>query len=144
VVTVQLTAPTSLTTTLTSDHLVHLTWTSVSGTGVTYRLERAPCLGCGWSTIASSIASNSYDFAAEASTLPAAWLYHVIATANGATDSPASNFDYAIAANVLFAEPVSAGTTIKGSHLQEVRRAIDALRSTANLPPYMTPTYADG
>jgi hypothetical protein len=46
----------------------------------------------------------------------------------------------------LFAEPIGSNgaTRIKGSHVGELRRTIDELRRAANLPPYMTPTYADG
>jgi hypothetical protein len=145
-VTVQMPAPASLTTTLLSDHVVRVTWAAVSGTGVTYRLERSPCLwGCGWPTIVNSISTNSYDYTAPATTLPEAWLYHVIATASGTTESVASPFDYATTANVLFAENlVSGSTVIKGTHVSEIRLAIDKLRAAANLPAYMTPTYSNG
>ena len=147
VITVQMPAPTSFSTALdaTNSRIVHLYWASL-GAGVTYRLERSTCSGCGWSQIPGSVATSSADFTADATTLPAARLYHVIAMASGTTDSPPSNFDYATTANQLFAETIEANgvTTIKGSHIQELRLAIDALRSTANLGAYMPPTYETG
>jgi YD repeat-containing protein len=143
-VTVQMPAPASLTTTLLSDHVVRVAWAAVAGTPVSYRLERSPCLGCAWQLLVSSIAANSYDHTAPATTLPEAWLYHVIATASGTTDSAASPFDYATTANVLFAEAIAPGVVIKGSYVGEIRLAIDKLRAAANLPAYMPPAYSNG
>jgi hypothetical protein len=143
-VTVQTPAPVSLTTTLLSDHVVRVSWTAVQGTGVTYQLERSSCLGCGWDPVAYSIGTNSYDYTAPGTALPEARLYHVIAMSGGATISTASPFDYATTANVLFAEPITSGTLIKGFYVGEIRLAIDKLRAAANLPAYMTPTYSNG
>jgi hypothetical protein len=133
--------PTSLTTTLDAGNsrLVHLTWPAVSG--ATYRLERAACRsGCGWFSIGpASITTAFYDYTADATALPSAWLYHVIAIASGTTDSPPSPYDFATTATVLFAEPIGSNVTrIKGSHVQELRRAIDELRRAANLPATWT------
>jgi YD repeat-containing protein len=135
-VTVQMPAPASLTTTLLSDHAVRVSWPAVSGSGVTYRLERSPCKSCGWTQIAASLTGNSYDYTAPATALPEAWLYHVIATAGGTTDSAASPYDYVTTANVLFVEGIAPGVVIKGSFVGEIRLAIDKLRAAANLPPY--------
>jgi hypothetical protein len=145
-VTVQMPAPASLTTILLSDHVVRVAWAAVSGTPVTYRLERSPCLfGCAWQLLVSSIAANSYDYTAPATAQPEAWLYHVIATASGTTDSAASPYDYATTANVLFAESLVPGSTvIKGTHVSEIRLAIDKLRAAANLASYTPPAYSDG
>jgi hypothetical protein len=141
----QLLAPTWLTTTLLSDHVVRVAWEAVSGTGVTYRLERASCRsGCGWQTLVSSIAATSYDYSAPATAAPEAWLYHVVATASGATESQGSPYDYATTANILFAESIAHGTRIRGSHVSELRLAIDKLRAAASLPAYMTPAYSNG
>ncbi|HEX3069976.1 MAG TPA: hypothetical protein VHX14_15520 [Thermoanaerobaculia bacterium] len=84
----------------------------------------------------NSLASNSYDYTAPATTLPEAWLYHVIATATGTADSAASPYDYATTAHVLFVESIATGGAIKGSYVGEIRLAIDKLRAAANLPPY--------
>ena len=42
------------------------------------------------------------------------------------------------------AEPIGRDVVIKGSHVGEIRLAIDKLRAAANLPAYMLPTYSDG
>ncbi|MEA2239405.1 MAG: hypothetical protein QOC81_4129, partial [Thermoanaerobaculia bacterium] len=144
-VTVQTPAPTWLTTTLLSNHVVGVAWEAVQGTSVTYRLERSSCrLGCGWELVTSSIPTNSYDYNAPATALPEAWLYHVIATSSGATESALSPYDFATTANILFAEPIAPGRLIKGSYVGEIRLAIDKLRAAANLPAYTAPTYSSG
>jgi len=136
-ITVQmLPAPTSFAASLdaSNSRLVHLTWATVSG--ATYRLERSACrVGCGWSAIGpSSIANAFYDYLADPTALPSAGLYHVIAMANSVESSP-STYDFATTATLLFAEPIGSNgvTTIKGTHVQELRRAIDELRRAANL-----------
>jgi len=125
--------------------IVHLLWASVQeSTG--YRVERTTCLSCVWSTLANVTGANTYDDTVNASAVPVAYLYRVIATASGSTDSPPSPIDYATTATLLFAEPIGSNgvTPIRGSHTQELRRAIDALRLSAGLQPYMPPLYSDG
>jgi hypothetical protein len=126
-----------LTTALLSNHLVCVAWTAVSGTPATYRLERSACkFGCAWQSVVNSIGATSYDYDAPATALPEAWLYHVIATATGTTESAPNPYDYATTANVLCAEGIAPGVVIKGSFVGEIRLAIDKLRAAANLPPY--------
>ena len=125
--------------------MVHLLWASVAeSTG--YRIERTTCLTCGWATLATVTGANTYDDTVNASAVPVAYLYRIIATASGSAESPPSPIDYATTATILFAEPIGSNgvTPIRGTHTQELRRAIDALRYSAGLPPYMTPTYSDG
>lgn len=127
-----------------NSRVVRLQWTAVAGaTG--YRMDRAACANCGWSTIGPiPFTGTTYDFTAEATASPAAWLYRVVALGNGVQSQPSAT-DYAVTANVLFAEAIVANETlIRGSHVQELRRAIDALRAAAGLGPYTTPVYANG
>jgi hypothetical protein len=145
---IALTAPAllSATTQDSNTRVVRMQWTAVAdATG--YRMERATCLSCGWAQIGPiPIGATSYDDTVNVGTFPAAYLYRVIAVASGRTDSPPSPIDFAVTATMLFAEPIGTNgvTAIKGTHVQELRKAIDALRISAGLPPYMTPAYADG
>jgi hypothetical protein len=109
-------------------------------------VERKDCFSCAWLPIGPNpIAAATYDDTVNASTAPVAYLYHVIQVGSGSGDSPPSLPDYAVTATVLFAENIVTGKTpVRGSHVQELRKAIDALRSLASLPAYMTPTYTDG
>jgi hypothetical protein len=134
-VTVQMPAPTSFAAWVDSSNsrLVHLSWPAVSGAA--YRVEHRARLNIAWSPITVSMTGQtSADYMADPSVIPVAALYHVIAAASNNDDSSSSPSDWATTATVLFAEPIIAGsTTIKGSHVQELRRAIDALRAAANL-----------
>jgi hypothetical protein len=146
VVTVQSTllAPAWLTATTqdSNSRIVRLLWAGVQG-ATAYRMERKDCSACSWVPIANPIAATTYDDTVP-TTAPTAYLYRVIALASGSSESSPSPPDYAVTATTLFAETIATGTPIRGTHVQELRKAIDALRSLANLPPYMTPTYADG
>jgi hypothetical protein len=52
--------------------------------------------------------------------------------------------DYATTATTLFAEPIVGGSMpIRGSHVKELRNAIDAVRICAGLPPY-APASGEG
>jgi hypothetical protein len=131
--------PASLITTIgTNSSVVTLAWSSVTGaTG--YRMERASCLSCGWSPIGPNpINALTYNDTVAPSASPVAYLYHVIAVASGSNDSPPSPIDYATTATVLFAETIAGNgvTPIRGSHVQELRKAIDQLRYAAGLLPY--------
>jgi hypothetical protein len=56
----------------------------------------------------------------------------------------ASTLDYATIATTLFAETIVGGSTrIRGSHVKELRNAIDAVRNSAGLPPY-APASGEG
>ena len=116
---------------------VRLVWTSVTGaTG--YRMERSTCLSCGWSPIAPNpITALTNDDTVSASTLPVAYLYRIIALGNG-TESPPSPIDFATTATLLFAETIGTNGTpvVRGSDVQELRRAIDALRRSAGRPAF--------
>ena len=88
--------------------------------------------------------ATSYNDTLNSASMPAAHLYHVIAVASGSGDSAPSAPAYAVTAATLFAEnivagtPTVPGTPIRGTHVQELRKAIDQLRALANLAPYWT------
>jgi hypothetical protein len=85
-----------------------------------------------------------YDDRVPPSAAPIAYLYHVVALANGTQSFPGP-LDYATTATTLFAESIVAGVTpVRGIHVLELRTAIDALRSTAGLSPYGPPAFTEG
>jgi hypothetical protein len=149
VVTIQnsLLAPAWLTATTqdSNTRVVRLAWAAVSG--ASYRMERKDCASCLWLAVGPNpVAVTMYDDTVP-TTSPTAYLYRVIAVASGSSDSLPSPSDYAVTATLLFAETLATGTPIRGTHVQELRKAIDALRSLANLEPYMTtasPSHPDG
>jgi hypothetical protein len=143
----QLSPPVNFSTTLNGSSSVTLVWSPGASGPTSYRIERQDCFGCAWSPIGPNpISTTSYTdtISSVAGNPPAAHLYHVIAVASGSSDSSPSAPDYAVTAFTLFAENIGTATPIRGTHVQELRKAIDALRSLANLPPYMTPAYSDG
>jgi len=65
-----------------------------------------------------------------------AHVYRVHAVVSGATSSP-SPMDYATTAVTLFIDdPLAAGTMIKGMHISQLRKAVDAVRIAAGLTAY--------
>jgi YD repeat-containing protein len=127
--------------------MVHVTWALVSG-ATSYRIERATCtaFAC-WSSVAvSNSATIAFydDIPPLVSGQPVVtYLYRVVALAGNAA-SWASTLDYATTATTLFAETIVGGSTrIRGSHVKELRNAIDAVRNSAGLPPY-APASGEG
>jgi YD repeat-containing protein len=130
--------PTNFSATTTDySSVVRLTWQPGQSGSTSYRIERKDCYSCLWHSIGSVTDLWYYDTVAESS-IPVPYLYHVIAVATGSSDSDPSAQDYAVTAATLFAEDVLPGTRIRGSHIQELRRAIDELRVLAGLPRYWT------
>jgi hypothetical protein len=117
---------------------VSITWGSSSG-ATSYRIERATCSGTGcWSAIGST--TNVLYTNTVPTPFPSqpvvTYLYRVVALA-GTNESSASAIDFATTATTLFAEPIVAGSTIiRGSHVKELRNAIDAVRISAGQPAY--------
>lgn len=124
---------------------VHVTWSLVSN-ATAYRIERTTCLSCGWGPVftSNSASIQTYDDHVTASSSPVAYLYRVVALANGTQSTP-SPIDYATTATTLFAESIVAQVTpIRGLHVKELRLAIDAVRYSAGLTPYTTTWVAEG
>jgi hypothetical protein len=119
--------PGSFTATATSASNVALSWTAASGaTG--YEILRST-LGQTFAPIATTAALTYNDTTAVAGT---AYLYRVRGT-QGATTGPASNFDLATA--VAFTDPaITATTTAKLAHINELLSAVNAVRTLAGLP----------
>jgi hypothetical protein len=100
-------------------------------------MERRDCYLCAWTIVGPNpTTATSYNDSVSPGSMPAAHLYHVIAVASGSTDSTPSAPDYAVTATTLFAENITIGTPIRGSQVQELRKAIDALRGLASLGAY--------
>ncbi|HSY50862.1 MAG TPA: hypothetical protein VLC46_18810 [Thermoanaerobaculia bacterium] len=137
----QLSPPLNFSTALNGSSSVTLVWSQGLSGPTSYRMERKDCYACAWVPIGPNpYSGTSYTDAISSisGNPPAAHLYHVIAVASGSSDSQPSNPDYAVTAFTLFAESIGTGTPVRGTHVQELRKAIDALRSLANLPPYTT------
>jgi PKD domain-containing protein len=132
-------------TTQSNSNVVTLVWSQGPSGPTSYRIERKDCYNCMWNVIGPNPTSaTSYNDTFSAGSVLAAHLYHVIAVASGSSDSAPSAADYAVTATTLFAEnivaatPTVPATPIRGSHVQELRKAIDALRGLGNLPAYWT------
>jgi YD repeat-containing protein len=138
-VTVRLVQPTgfSATTITSNSSQVAVAWNAVSG-ATWYQVERAPVVTGPYSPVGGRITVTSVVHTLGDS-VPTTYLYRVVAGATFAgvdTYSPASGSDYATVAPTLFTnDPIAAGSTaIKGIHIGELRKAIDAMRLAANLP----------
>jgi YD repeat-containing protein len=141
-ITQQLSPPINLSaTTQANSSFVVLIWSQGASGSTSYRIERKDCFACPWSAIGpnpTSATTYTDTISASPGSFPVAHLYHVIAVASGSSDSAPSAPDYAVTALTLFAESIGIGTPIRGTHVQELRKAIDALRGLANLPAYWT------
>lgn len=124
----------------TNSRIVHVTWSLVSG-ATSYRIERATCTGATcWGQAAVSNSATITSFDDTPLLVPGqpvtTYLYRVIALAGSSSSSP-SAIDYATTATNLFNEPIVGGgltpTPIRGSHVKELRNAIDAVRVAAGL-----------
>jgi hypothetical protein len=127
----------------TNSRIVHVTWTLVSN-ATSYRIDRATCTAAtcwGQVTVSNSATISSYDDTPPLMTGQpvTTYLYRVVALAGSSSSSP-SALDFATTATTLFAEPIvsanpipSQGTLIRGSHIRELRNAIDAVRFAADL-----------
>jgi hypothetical protein len=142
---INLPAPTTMvaaaTTTSNATLTVALQWSAVAGASW-YQVERATRLALNdWQPILRHQTLTSAVDTFGSTPAPVTYLYRVRAgVTNGGssiTSSP-SPIDYATVATTLFTdEPLTAGvTSIKGAHLGELRKAIDAVRyATGTLSP---------
>lgn len=122
-----------------NSRVVHVTWSLVSG-ATSYRIDRATCTGVscwGQAAISNSATVNSYDDTPSlvAGQPVTAYLYRVVALSGSSSSAP-SAIDFATTAATLFAETIGSNgaTVINGSHVRELRNAIDAVRVVAGLP----------
>lgn len=129
VVTTPFGAPSNLTATATGTTSVGVTWSAV-GDLTHYQLERSSNGGA-YAGIGGSIVDPLYtDVNVTSNTT---YLYRVRAMA-GVTPSGYSNVDPAT--TIVFTDdPLAAGTSIKRTHVTEMRTAVNAMRASAGLAP---------
>ncbi len=126
-----------------NSRVVRIVWAMVFD-ATSYRVQRTTCQVCPWETV-GLVDTPTHDDVVAPSANPVTYLYRVIAMASGWADSAPSPIDYATTATTLFAESIVANSTrIDGAHVQELRKAIDAVRLSLGRYPYMTPIYANG
>lgn len=141
-----LAAPTALAaTTITGNWLsVNISWNPVQG-AAWYQVERATRITLNdWQAVNGHVTGTATTNTFGATPNPITYLYRVRSgVTTGATDypSPPSALDYATVATTLFtSDPLQAGVTmISGSHMGELRHAIDAVRYAAG---YNTPVWS--
>jgi YD repeat-containing protein len=144
-------APTGLlaTTQISNSRSVVVQWNAVTGATAGYQVRRATSLAGPFLTVGIPVTTLSITDTVPASADPVAYVY-VVAAVDAVGESPNRSLpDYAVAATTLFSDdpllaPTVIGTFIKGAHVAELRKAIDALRVAAGLaqtwPNAMTPT----
>jgi len=138
-----LSAPSSLVATGSSTPQVNLSWTAAAdGTVDHYQVERMDSFAAGYSVIAASVTSTTYNDTTVSA--DSAHLYRVRAFDSSNNYTTYSNVDLATA--ITFTDdplnPSGTKTTIKADHLNELRRAVNGVRALVNLPP-ATWTYPD-
>lgn len=120
----------------TSNNLaVTVTWPASAGAS-SYLVERATSRSGPFTLIGNPTSLTPLTDIVPASANPITYVYRVRARDAYPTDSReiGAPLDFATTATVLFAESVTAGTTIKASYLAELRKAVDALRIASGLP----------
>ena len=127
-----LSAPTGLTATATPSAQISLSWTaSTGGTVDHYQVERCQNFApnC-YSVVAANVPTINYsDTTVSAGS---AYLYRVRAVDTAGNFSNYSSIDLATAITFLD-DPLSVGTAVKAQHITELRQAINAVRTVANL-----------
>ncbi len=120
--------PTGLSATLVSATRVDLVWTNVTA-ATTYEIDRRQS-GAGFVLISITPTNGFSDTTASAGT---AYLYRVRAVNSGV---PSSSSAPVLVTTLFFADdPLAAGYFVRALHLSELRTAINAVRSLANLTP---------
>lgn len=127
-----LSAPSSLVATGTSASQVNVEWTaSASGSVDHYQIERMHSMSSGYSVIASSVTTTSYSDSSVSA--GAAYLYRVRAFDSSNNYTGYSNVDLATAISFTD-DPIAVDSTpIRAQHVTELRLAINAVRTLANL-----------
>jgi len=125
--------PTGINATAITGTRVDVSWTAVTG-ATSYEIDRRDA-GGGFEEIGESSGNSFSDFTATAGE---SYLYRVRA-ANGSGTSGDSTFD--IATTVIFADdPLTAGTLVRAIHLSQLRTAVNAVQSLANLQTITNPS----
>lgn len=126
-------SPSNLVATAISTTQVSLTWTAPPGAVTHYEVQRTQRIDLPFVTLGPNPTSTSFTDSTAASGIT--YLYQVRAVGQGGATSNYSNVD--LATTVIFTDdPLVAGvTTIKALHLTQLRQAVNAVRSTANLSP---------
>ena len=134
--------PGSLSATALSGSQINLTWTAAYNS-TAYEVYRSTGINQTWTLIATPLSNALSDLGV----LPGkSYLYRVRAVASPGTIGAFSNVDVATAI-VFTDDPLLAGTTtMKAAHINELRSAVNAMRTSAGLAPkgFTTPSLAAG
>ena len=119
-------APSGLNAAAVNTTRVDMSWNAVLG-ATSYEIDRrAP--GEGFTPFATPVGNSFSDTSATAGQ---AYLYRVRAAGTGGTSG---NSAAALATTVMFTnDPLAAGTVVLGTHLSQIRTAVNAVRSLAGL-----------
>lgn len=108
---------------------VSLSWTAPTGNISQYMIERSLTLS-GFSQVGTS-PSTQTSFIDTTAAADTAYLYRVKAAYTGGGSSTYSDTD--LATTVVFTDATLAGVAIKATHLNEARRAVNAVRALTGL-----------
>ncbi len=124
-------APTNLVATATAMTQVTLSWTAPAGAVSHYQVERSQSLTGPSVTLAPNPTGTT--FLDETVSGETAYLYRVRAVFTSQANSDYSNRD--LATTIIFSDDplVRAVTTVKAEHLDQLRRAVNAVRATSGL-----------
>ena len=131
-----LAAPTGLAAAGGSGSQITVRWSGSAGADH-YKVERRETISGEYVVVSDFVTSDTF---VDTVTPDRAYLYRVRAADAAGRPSPPSNAD--LATSVAFSDdplvshgPAAAGTTIRADHLNELRRAVNAVRSLAALAP---------
>lgn len=125
-------APTNLLATVVSATQVNLSWDAVPGADH-YELQRSSN-NTPYTLLSSPVGPSYVDSAVGPGIVT--YLYRVQAVTAGGAKSGYSNVD--LATTIVFADdPLAAGsTTVKTTHITQLRSAVNSVRTAAGLPPF--------
>lgn len=126
--------PSGLVATAISNAQVNVTWTAPGVPVDHYELQRSQSVAGPFSTIASPSTTNFTDTNATGLTGSVAYLYRVRAVDGQGNASSFSNIDLATTMSYTDDPLVATSTVIKAQHINELRVAVNAVRTTAGLP----------
>jgi hypothetical protein len=122
-------APTNLGVTATSSASVTLSWTAPAGAVDHYEVLRSDTISGSFVVVGNAAGTSFNDTTV---TNLRAYLYTVRAVASGGITSASSNL--ALGTAISFQFSVLQGNPIRAQHFHDVRTAINAVRTAANLP----------
>jgi hypothetical protein len=128
-----LTAPQNFSAATQSASQIVLTWGSSSGPVAYYQVERSQSIAGPYTALSPNAGETSFTDTTVGGGI--AYLYRVRAVDAAGDFSDYSNVDLATA--VTFSDnPLTAGITpVRAAHLTEMRQVVNAVRTTAGLPP---------